>query len=160
MVMGEGVGHWRRSWSSSSSTTGVDLIYFKKMSVAVLDSKTVTRFVEAKEAFKKCVEKYFKMVDSNGNGVICRRKLREGLDLLFTVEHESTVSKEDIDNFHCMIFDKFDEDRNGKLDLYEFAALVKEIMMAMARGMGSLPVIVALDQDSLLMMAVQHEIGS
>ncbi|KAH1083496.1 hypothetical protein Goshw_015001 [Gossypium schwendimanii] len=130
------------------------------MSVAVLDSKTVTRFVEAKEAFKKCVEKYFKMVDSNGNGVICRRKLREGLDLLFTVEHESTVSKEDIDNFHSMIFDKFDEDRNGKLDLYEFAALVKEIMMAMARGMGSLPVIVALDQDSLLMMAVQHEIGS
>ncbi|GMI65247.1 hypothetical protein like AT1G54530 [Hibiscus trionum] len=129
------------------------------MSVAVLDSNTVIRFIEAKEAFKNCVEKYFKLVDSNGDGGICREKFKEGFGWLFTVELKS-ATKEGIDEFYSMIFDKFDKDRNGKLDLNEFTSLVEEIMRAMALGMGSLPVIVAVDQDSLLMMAVQHEIGS
>ncbi|KAE8684172.1 Kinase, putative isoform 1 [Hibiscus syriacus] len=129
------------------------------MSVAVLDSNTVIKFIEAKEAFEKCVEKYFKLVDSNGDGVICREDFREGSCWLFTVELKS-ATKEDVDEFHRMIFDKFDKDHNEKLDFREFKSLVEEIMLAMARGMGSLPVIVALDQDSLLRMAVQHEIAS
>ncbi|KAK8712641.1 hypothetical protein V6N13_147873 [Hibiscus sabdariffa] len=129
------------------------------MSVAVLDSNTVIRFIEAKEAFKSCVQKYFKLFDSDGGGAICREKFRAGLGWLFTVEL-SSPTKEGVDEFCGVIFDKFDEDRNGNLDLNEFTSLVEEIMRAMARGMGSLPVIVAVDQDSLLRMAVRHEIGS
>ncbi|KAK8589402.1 hypothetical protein V6N13_088253 [Hibiscus sabdariffa] len=129
------------------------------MSVAVLDSNTVIRFIEAKEAFKNCVEKYFKLFDCDGGGTICREKFQKGLGWLFTVELRS-ATKEGVDEFYGVIFDKFDEDRNGKLDMNEFTSLVEEIMRAMARGMGTFPVIVAVDQDSLLWMAVRHEIGS
>ncbi|XVE89842.1 hypothetical protein DITRI_Ditri20bG0027000 [Diplodiscus trichospermus] len=126
------------------------------MSVAVLDGKTVTGFVEAKEAFKNCVEEYFKMLDSNGDGGISRSELEEGLGRIFTMELKSR-SKEDIDRYHRTIFDRFDEDGNGKIDRNEFTSLIREIMLAMARGIGNLPIIVALDQDSLLMRAVKHE---
>ncbi|XVF31191.1 hypothetical protein REPUB_Repub16aG0124300 [Reevesia pubescens] len=128
------------------------------MSVAVLDSKTVTGFVEAKEEFKNCVEEYFKMLDSNGDGGICRNELEEGLGMIFTMEFESK-SKEDVDQFYSTIFERFDEDGNGKIDCNEFTSFMREIMLAMARGIGTLPVIVALDQDSLLMMAVKHELA-
>ncbi|XWS57654.1 hypothetical protein CRYUN_Cryun09bG0191900 [Craigia yunnanensis] len=128
------------------------------MSVAVLDSKTITGFVEAKEAFKNCVEEYFKMLDSNGDGGISRNELEEGLGRIFTMELKSR-SKEDIDEFYSTIFERFDEDGDGKIDRNEFSSLMREIMLAMARGIGNLPVIVALDQDSLLMMAVKHELA-
>ncbi|XP_022719736.1 parvalbumin beta-like [Durio zibethinus] len=128
------------------------------MSVAVLDGKTVTGFVEAKEAFKNCVEVYFKMLDSNGDGGISRNELEEGFGRIFTMEFESK-SQECVDQFYSAIFERFDEDGNGKIDCDEFASLIREIMLAMARGIGTLPVIVALDQDSLLMMAVNHELA-
>ncbi|XVF57278.1 hypothetical protein PTKIN_Ptkin06aG0192200 [Pterospermum kingtungense] len=128
------------------------------MSVAVLDSQTVTGFVEAKEAFKNCVEEYFKVLDADGDGGISRKEFEEGLGRIFTMELESR-SKEDVDQFYSTIFERFDEDGNGMIDRNEFMVLMREIMMAMARGIGHLPVIVALDQDSLLMMAVKHELA-
>ncbi|OMO62261.1 Calcium-binding EF-hand [Corchorus capsularis] len=128
------------------------------MSVAVLDCKTVTGFMEAKEAFGNCVDKYFKMLDSNGDGAISPNELEEGLGSIFTMEFKSK-SKEDINQFYRTFFERFDEDRDGKINSKEFASLMKEIMLAMARGIGGIPVIVALDQDSLLMMAVKHELA-
>ncbi|XP_021283215.1 guanylyl cyclase-activating protein 1 [Herrania umbratica] len=128
------------------------------MSVAVLDGNTVTGFVEAKEAFGNCVDEYFKMLDSNGDGGISRDELAEGLGRIFTVELESKT-EENIDRFYSTIFERFDEDRDGRIDPNEFESLMREIMLAMARGIGDLPVIVALDQDSLLMMAVKHELA-
>lgn len=126
------------------------------MSVAVLDSKTVTEFVEAKDAFKSCVEEYFKIFDADGDGGISRKEFDEGLGRIFTMELKSR-SKQDVDQFYSTIFERFDEDGNGKIDRNEFTSLMREIMLAMARGIGHLPVIVLLDQDSLLMMAVKYE---
>ncbi|EOY11133.1 hypothetical protein QUC31_009631 [Theobroma cacao] len=128
------------------------------MSVAVLDGNTVIRFIEAKEAFGNCVDEYFKMLDSNGDGGISRDELEEGLGRIFTMELESKT-KENIDRFYSTIFERFDEDRDGRIDCNEFESLMREIMLAMARGIGDLPIIVALDQDSLLMMAVKHELA-
>ncbi|XP_017976707.1 PREDICTED: guanylyl cyclase-activating protein 1 [Theobroma cacao] len=128
------------------------------MSVAVLDGNTVTGFIEAKEAFGNCVDEYFKMLDSNGDGGISRDELEEGLGRIFTMELESKT-EENIDRFYSTIFERFDEDRDGRIDCNEFESLMREIMLAMARGIGDLSIIVALDQDSLLMMAVKHELA-
>ena len=68
-------------------------------------------------------------------------------------------SKENVDRFYTTIFQRFDEDGNGKIDRNEFTSLMREIMLAMARGIGNLPIIVVLDQDSLLMMAVKLELA-
>ncbi|WRX23207.1 EF-hand domain - like 10 [Theobroma cacao] len=98
------------------------------------------------------------MLDSNGDGGISRDELEEGLGRIFTMELESKT-KENIDQFYSTIFERFDEDRDGRIDCNEFESLMREIMLAMARGIGDLPIIVALDQDSLLMMAVKHELA-
>jgi hypothetical protein len=37
--------------------------------------------------------------------------------------------------------------------------LIRELMFAMGRGFGNSPVLVALEIDSLLMKAVEHEFG-
>ena len=42
----------------------------------------------------------------------------------------------------------------------EFESLIRELMLAMACGIGDLPVLVALKEHSLLMKAVQHEVTS
>ncbi|XWS42480.1 hypothetical protein CRYUN_Cryun16bG0017500 [Craigia yunnanensis] len=107
------------------------------MSVAVLDSKKVTGFVE----------QYFKMLDSNGNEGVSCNELEEHLRRIFTMELESKSK------------DRFDEDDNNKIDRNEFTSIMREIMLAMARGIGNLPVIVALFQDSLQMMAIKHELA-
>ncbi|XWS58310.1 hypothetical protein CRYUN_Cryun08bG0023200 [Craigia yunnanensis] len=56
--------------------------------------------------------------------------------------------KENVDRFCTTIFERSDEDGNGKIDRNDFTSLMKEIMLAMARGIGNLPITVALDQDS------------
>lgn len=55
------------------------------------------------------------------------------------------------------LFVQFDHDLNGRVDLQEFKEETKQIMLAMANGLGSLPVQMALEHDSLLMKAVQRE---
>ncbi|KAF8396031.1 hypothetical protein HHK36_017643 [Tetracentron sinense] len=44
--------------------------------------------------------------------------------------------------------------RNGTIDPEEFRSEMKEIMLAVARGIGNSPVQVALETESLLMRAV------
>ena len=88
------------------------------------------------------------MLDSNGNEGISWNELEEHLGRIFTMEWESK-SKEDVYQFYSTIFQRFDEDGNEKIDQNEFTSLMREIMLAMARGIGHLPVIVALDQRQL-----------
>ncbi|PIN15466.1 hypothetical protein CDL12_11892 [Handroanthus impetiginosus] len=65
-------------------------------------------------------------------------------------------SKDEIGTLYDVLFSKFDVDRSGTIDLEEFRALMKEIMLAKARGIGSSPVSIILQGDSLLMRAVQR----
>ena len=50
--------------------------------------------------------------------------------------------------------------KKGLIDQMEFESLIRELMLAMARGIGDLPVLVALEEHSLLMKAVRHEVAS
>jgi hypothetical protein len=98
------------------------------------------------------------MLDVDGDGVLSRSELREGFCKLMSLGHESS-KKEKIDHLFDTIFDRFDEDQNGSIDPREFKCLIRELMFAMGRGFGNSPVLVALEIDSLLMKAVEHEFG-
>ncbi|KAK6937036.1 EF-hand domain [Dillenia turbinata] len=131
---------------------------FERMSVAILNSLTVTEFVEDKEAFEKCIAEHFLFLDVNGDGVLSRAELRKGLDSLLTLTTESGT-EEETSNLYEIVFEKFDTDHSGSVDIEEFRSEMKEIMLAIARGIGDSPVEVALESNSLLMKAVEHEIG-
>nr|POE45621.1 hypothetical protein CFP56_05514 [Quercus suber] len=82
-----------------------------------------------------------------------------GLHKLLSLEN-NTNQEEEINNLYEVIFKRFDKDVKGFIDRMEFESLIRELMLAMARGIGDLPVLVALEEHSLLMKAVQHEVAS
>lgn len=55
------------------------------------------------------------------------------------------------------LFRQFDHNSNGSIDLEEFRAETKRMMLAVADGLGFLPVQMVLEEDSLLMMAVERD---
>lgn len=130
------------------------------MSVAVvLNSSTVTEFMDDKAKFDSFVNERFAMVDENGDGELSRDEVRGGFGLFMPLGSESQP-KQEVDDMLDLIFKRFDEDQNGMLDLKEFKSLMTEIMNALARGIGGFPIMVALENDSLLMKAVQHELAT
>ncbi|KAL3604942.1 hypothetical protein D5086_005801 [Populus alba] len=56
-----------------------------------------------------------------------------------------------------VLFVQFDHDLNGTVDLEEFKSETKQMMLAMASGMGFLPVQMVLEEDSFLKKAVEWE---
>ncbi|XP_031275384.1 uncharacterized protein LOC116133843 [Pistacia vera] len=74
-------------------------------------------------------------------------------------------NKDAFDNCVDEYFQVLDVGHNGKLSRNvfrqsQFGALMREIMLAMARGIGNSLVLMALEQDSLLRKAVEHESAS
>ena len=82
--------------------------------------------------------------------------LCEGFGGFFVPESEPQ-SKEEIDRVCDTVFERFDKDQNGKIDRGEFGSLLREIMLAMAQGLGNTVVLVYLDRDGLLSRAIKHE---
>ncbi|XP_052192006.1 uncharacterized protein LOC127801161 [Diospyros lotus] len=124
------------------------------MSVACLEGATVVDFVEDGEVFEKCVEEHFARL-ADGKGELSRLDLEERSGSLGSGEFE-LQSKEEIRKLYDTLFDKFDAKQKGAIDGVEFRSLMREIMLAKARGMGHSPVLVILQPDSLLMKAVLH----
>jgi len=129
--------------------------YIVRMSVAVVNSSTITGFLNEKAKFDSFVDEWFAMVDENGDGKLSCEKIRTRFGMLLPFGSESPAGHENEE-----IFKRFDEDGNGALDRKEFKSLMTEIMYAVARGIGGSPIIVVLGKDSLLMQAVQHELAS
>ncbi|GMP60778.1 hypothetical protein CsSME_00023499 [Camellia sinensis var. sinensis] len=115
------------------------------MSVVCLESSTVIEFVEDTKVFDKCVNEQFAMLDGDGDGVLSRDDLQT-----------RTGKFASITNMYDTLFEKFDVDRNGKIDREEFRSLMREIVLAKACGLGQSPVLVILQGDSLLMRAVEY----
>lgn len=128
------------------------------MRLAILNNSTVTQFIEDEETFDGCIGRSFAMLDGDGDGALSREELRAGFGRVLPLGSVSDPRKEVADNLFDEIFRRFDSDQNGAIDLQEFKSLSKEMMLAMARGIGDLPVQLAIDRDSLLMRAVEHEL--
>lgn len=127
-----------------------------KMSVALVDGQMVMKFVDDSNTFEKWVNQRFDMLDSDSNGSLSRDALQKRFGKLSSMEYE-LQSKKEITNIYDALFEKFDADRNGIIDRNEFSTLMKEIMLAKARGIGDSPISIIVQGDSLLMRAVELE---
>lgn len=131
------------------------------MSVQVLDGATIVSFVEDDEAFTGSIEERFVLLDTDHNGVLSYSEMLKELQGLRVLEtHFGIDVKTDPDELthvYDSLFLLFDHDSNGTVDIDEFKAEMKQMMLAMADGLGFLPVQMALEENSLLMKAVQRE---
>ncbi|XP_022759870.1 uncharacterized protein LOC111306228 [Durio zibethinus] len=131
------------------------------MSVEVLDSATVVNFVEDEEAFNVSIQDRFAHLDTDHDGLLSYAELLKELQSLRVFETHFGIDvktdPKEMAHVYNLLFVQFDHDSNGTVDLEEFKAETKRMMIAMANGMGFLPVQMVLEEGSFLMKAVELE---
>lgn len=130
-------------------------------SVVVLDGSTVREFATDEKAFTSAIDKMFASLDSNGDGVLSRTEIRPAFERLNLEEMRFgvpvTKTTDEVNALYDSVFDTFDTDHNNKVDLMEFRSQLKEILLAIADGLGFAPLTMMVEQGSLLQNAVEHE---
>ncbi|XWS31029.1 hypothetical protein CRYUN_Cryun23aG0042000 [Craigia yunnanensis] len=131
------------------------------MSVEVLDSATIVNFVEDEEAFNVSIRDRFAHLDTNHDGLLSYAELLEEFQSLRVFETHFGIDvltdPKELAHVYNSLFIQFDHDSNGTVDLEEFKAETKSMMLAMANGIGFLPVQMALEEGSFLKKAVERE---
>ncbi|XP_044502078.1 uncharacterized protein LOC123223076 [Mangifera indica] len=131
------------------------------MSVELLDGSTILSFLEDEHAFSVSVCDRFANLDKDKDGLLSYAEMmRELMSLRVFETHFGIDEKPDPDEvakLYNSLFLKFDHDSNGSVDLEEFKAETKQMMLAMANGIGVLPIQMALEEDSILRKAVEME---
>lgn len=132
------------------------------MSVEILDSATIVNFVEDEAAFGAFIRDRFAHLDTNHDGLLSYSEMLEELQSLrvFKTDFEIDVEPDPDElssSVYSSLFLQFDRDSSGMVDLDEFKAENKRMMLAMANGMGFLPVQMVLEEGSFLMKAVERE---
>ncbi|XP_008231399.1 PREDICTED: uncharacterized protein LOC103330579 [Prunus mume] len=121
------------------------------MGVVIIDGTTVREFVKEEAQFKKSVDEQFVALDLNSDGVLSRAELRKAFESLRLIEAHFGIDvatpPEQLTQLYDSIFDKFDTDQNGTVDLEEFREEMKKIMLAIADGLGSSPIQMVLEDD-------------
>ncbi len=130
-------------------------------SVVVLDGSTVREFATDEKAFTSAIDKMFASLDSNGDGVLSRTEIRPAFERLNLEEMRFgvpvTKTTDEVNALYDSVFDTFDTDHNNKVDLMEFRSQLKEILLAIADGLGFAPLTMMVEHGSLLQNAVEHE---
>ncbi|XVF71811.1 hypothetical protein PTKIN_Ptkin12aG0069600 [Pterospermum kingtungense] len=131
------------------------------MSVEVLDGATIVNFVEDEEAFNVSIRDRFTHLDANHDGMLSYAELLKELQSLRVFETHFGIDvktdPKELAHVYNSLFVQFDHDSNGTVDLEEFKAEMKSMMLAMANGMGFLPVQMVLEEGSFLKKAVERE---
>ncbi|KAL7158236.1 hypothetical protein ABFS83_02G129000 [Erythranthe nasuta] len=121
------------------------------MGVVIIDGSTVRSFVEDEAQFKKSADEAFAALDLNSDGVLSRSELRRAFESLRLIETHFGVDvatpPEELTKLYDSIFNQFDCDNSGTVDQKEFAAELKNILLAIADGLGSSPIQMALEDD-------------
>ncbi|KAK8948445.1 hypothetical protein KSP39_PZI005210 [Platanthera zijinensis] len=121
------------------------------MSVVILDGSTVRSFVGDEAAFTKSVDERFASLDLNNDGVLSRGELRRALETFRLTETDfgldTTTPPEQLAALYDSIFDQFDLDGSGTVDLAEFRSEMKKILLAVADGLGASPIQIAFEAD-------------
>lgn len=124
------------------------------MSVAFINDTTVTNFINDTKTFDDCIKESFKKLDKDKDGFLNASEVRVG----FRSRPLEFELMDPVDDDLCeLVCQKFHVEKNGGIDEKEFKSVTTDILLAMANGIGNLPLQVALQQDSLLMKAVEHE---
>uniref|UniRef100_A0A5B7BN25 EF-hand domain-containing protein n=1 Tax=Davidia involucrata TaxID=16924 RepID=A0A5B7BN25_DAVIN len=121
------------------------------MGVVIIDGSTVRDFVSDEAQFKKSVDERFAALDLNNDGVLSKSELRKAFESFRLLESHFGVDvatpPEELSQLYNSIFEKFDCDNSGTIDLEEFRSEMKKIMLAIADGLGSSPIQMALEDD-------------
>uniref|UniRef100_A0A0E0M2N6 EF-hand domain-containing protein n=1 Tax=Oryza punctata TaxID=4537 RepID=A0A0E0M2N6_ORYPU len=134
------------------------------MSVEILDGRTVESFVEDEGAFNSTVDDRFAALDGDRDGRLSYADMAGELMSLrvlethFGVDGAAATDAELVDLYRGL-FARFDRDGDGAVDLEEFRAEMKEVMLAVASGLGFLPVQMVVEEGSFLKRAVERELA-
>ncbi|KAI3444925.1 hypothetical protein Pfo_001590 [Paulownia fortunei] len=122
------------------------------MGVVIIDGSTVRSFVNDEAQFQKSVDEAFASLDLNNDGVLSRSELRRAFESLRLIETHFGVDvatpPEELTKLYDSIFKQFDLDNSGTVDQEEFRNELKNIMLAIADGLGSSPIQMALEDDN------------
>lgn len=131
------------------------------MSVEILNGATIAGFVEDEEAFNSWVHDRFAALDEDQDGVLSYAEMLKELQRLRLFETDFGIDvktdPDEVAGVYCSLFMQFDHDSNGVLDLEEFKCVTKRMILAMADGLGLLPLQMILEEDSFLKKAVEWE---
>ncbi|KAM0977561.1 hypothetical protein ACFX2C_013643 [Malus domestica] len=87
----------------------------------------------------------------NSDGVLSRSELCKAFKSLRLIEAHFGIDvatpREQLTRLYDSIFDKFDSNQSGTVDLEEFREEMKKIMLAIADGLGSSPIQMVLEDD-------------
>ncbi|KAK2998767.1 hypothetical protein RJ639_023373 [Escallonia herrerae] len=93
------------------------------MGVVIIDGSTVRAFVGDEAEFRKNVDRRFKEIDLNDDGILSRSELRKAFESLRLLETDFGVDvatpPEELTRLYDSIFEKFDLDKSGTVDLEE-----------------------------------------
>ncbi|XP_076929065.1 uncharacterized protein LOC143593265 [Bidens hawaiensis] len=132
------------------------------MSVELLDGTIILGFIEDDQAFNDSVQDRFTYLDTNHDGLLSYSEMLKELQSLRMIETHFGIDvkpdPEELSHIYDSLFLLFDRDSNGTVDLEEFKAETKRIMLAMANDLGFLPVQMILDEESFLKKAVDREV--
>ena len=131
----------------------------------VLDGSTVRAFVADEAAFARSVDARFAVLDANGDGVLSRAELRRALESFRLLDGAGFGSARpaplpaEVAALYDAVFEQFVADHSGPVDRAEFRDEMRRIMLAVAEGLGSQPLQVAVDDEggSFLLEAAEHE---
>ncbi|CAM6098344.1 unnamed protein product [Calypogeia fissa] len=131
------------------------------MGVVFIDGSTVRTFVEDEPAFLKLVEPIFKELDVNSDGVLSRSELRPAFERLNLLEaHFGVPDKKtpaELQAIYDQVFEQFDTDHNEIVDKHEFIDQVKQVLLAVADGLGNNPLNILVQEGSVLEVVAAHE---
>ncbi|OAY80783.1 hypothetical protein ACMD2_07075 [Ananas comosus] len=125
------------------------------MAMELIDGKIVADFIADAAAFNRAADEFFAALDVDGDGRLCRSELFTGFDGLFCYGEPPELSestRKDAAGF----FARFESDETGMVGREEFRFRLRELMAAVAQGLGEVPVQIALYEGSVLMKAVEH----
>ena len=121
------------------------------MGVVIIDGSTVRDFVSDESEFNKSVDEQFGALDLNKDGVLSRSELRKAFQSMRLIEShygiDVVTTPDELSQLYDSIFDKFDLDQSGTVDLDEFRSEMKKILLAIADGLGSSPIQMVLEDD-------------
>lgn len=131
------------------------------MAIVVLDGSTVRDFVEDTDAFNSAMDLRFQEIDVNRDGFLSRSELRTAFERMRLVESHlgmpAQKTTDELNALYASVFERFDTDRSGTVDLAEFRGQMKDIYLALADGLGASPLQMLIDDSSILKDAVTHE---